>query len=577
MTIKTDPRITFGVGYSLVVKDDSAPSIGNLQPFSKSSDLRTDSTTNRPYATYEPDFWLLDGEYKFMPPNLNAVHVGIMNLTVSAGTSDFGSPPQLSIPFGQVHDIEAFTMRFSEYSNDFVDSMRVEFFDIDDVQIGSDYNVTPTTWEFQLTLADKVLAVKRINITFYSTNKPYRFLRVTAIDYGRSMLFTGDKIKEARVVEETDPTSLEVRCNSFECVIYSSDALFSPINPGGDYYSLTQRQPISVSEQIGLESMFIGQYYLDKWSNISDTQIKFECIDLLSILDTSTYMGGIWIGAGILIEDLLQDIFDPIHIPWDLDAGLYGATIKGWLPICTYREALQQIAFAIGAYVDTSRDRPIKIYPIKIAEDGGDYDLVVTKAMKGIDQEISLRPIITGVEVVGHNIFYGSGILKLYDDTLAIGDHEIRFKQPCHSLQITGATISSYGANHAILHVTSPGAVTLTGLVYTDTRKIFSVRAIDLAPSVIQNILQIDEASLVNSSNAQTVAQRIYDYFQQRLIQNMKMFAVDIHSADTILIDTLHGQQIRGEIEKITIDLANGMIEDVEIVGIAETAPIGVD
>ena len=79
----TSPKVIFGVGYSSIVKQDASPTIGDLQPFSNADDIRTDRATNRPYATYEPDFWLLDGEYKFISDELpaSAFHVGIMTAT----------------------------------------------------------------------------------------------------------------------------------------------------------------------------------------------------------------------------------------------------------------------------------------------------------------------------------------------------------------------------------------------------------------------------------------------------------------------------------------------------------------
>ena len=49
---------------------------------------------------------------------------------------------------------------------------------------------------------------------------------------------------------------------------------------------------------------------------------------------------------------------------YDLAPSLAGIVIKGYLPVCTHREALQQVAFALGAVVSCARSDNIRIYPL---------------------------------------------------------------------------------------------------------------------------------------------------------------------------------------------------------------------
>jgi hypothetical protein len=393
-------------------------------------------------------------------------------------------------------------------------------------------------------------------------------LRLTGIDYGRSITFTGSAIKAASVVENTSILSTEVIINTFNLCLYSADAEFSLINPAGDYASLAQRQPLAVYETVGNQTLFIGQYYLDTWENQSDTEIEFSCIDLVGVLDTMTFHGGIWLDAGIALEDLLAAILLPIAIPYDLDSTLYGAVVIGWIPICSYREALQQIAFSVGAYVDCSRDRPLKIYPSPIVSASLDYDSAIIKAEKGASQSLALKPAVTGVEITSHDLIEGTGSKKLYDGVLPVGAQEITFSQPMHNLVITGATITESGANYALIDVAVEGAVVLTGLVYVDTRRTYSIYTSGLSISVKPNIVKIEQATLVNLSNAATVTQRVYDYYQQRYLQKVKLFASQVATGDTVLIDALYNKKIRGVVEKMEIDLAMGFTAQCEITGV---------
>jgi hypothetical protein len=128
---------------------------------------------------------------------------------------------------------------------------------------------------------------------------------------------------------------------------------------------------------------------------------------------------------------------------------------------------------------------------------------------------ISLLPQVTGVEVTAHNYLSTSTSRELYNGALGAGSHEIVFSEPMHDLSVSGATITESGANYAILNVVTPGTVTLSGQTYNDTTRVFGVYS-PPSPSLVQNILQVQDATLVNSANGATVADRIYNYHQQR-------------------------------------------------------------
>ena len=70
-----------------------------------------------------------------------------------------------------------------------------------------------------------------------------------------------------------------------------------------------------------------------------------SAINAIGVLDESTYLGGVYSGmlAGILIADILTN-----HA-YTVSNDIAGIPIYGYLPVCTRREALQQVLFSIGA------------------------------------------------------------------------------------------------------------------------------------------------------------------------------------------------------------------------------------
>ncbi len=558
----TSPKVQFGL-YGLAIKQDSTPSsTSDLQAFSDLDDLRTDNASGRPYATYEPDFWLLDGGYKFLPAS--GVHVGLMSLDMSDAAGDFATPPVLTVDFSVPHTTDGLSLRFAQYSGDYATHILVQWYDAVDALIRQDeYYPTSTEWSVDQAVAD----FQQIVITFYSTNRPYRYLRLLGIDYGTMLTFEGESIKAASVVEEADQLSAELRMNTLELKLFSSDAEFSILNPTGSYAGLSERQPLAVYETVDNLQVFMGRYFLDTWENTSDTEIAFTGTDLIGLMDKITIYGGLWTaGDGVIVQDLIADLLEAASIPYEFDVTLNDIAIIGWLPVGSLREAVRQIAFAVGASVDCSRSWAVKIVASKIAADETPTE-TITSAQKGAQQSLTLQPQIAGVEVTTHEYVENAVSRDLYNGTLAAGDYEILFDQPAHDLGISGATITESGANYALINVAAPGAVVLTGEGYVDTTQVYKI-ANPAVTGDIKPVLRIKEATLVHAGNVADVAQRVYDYHTQRYLQKIKLFAPSVEVGTVALVDTLYDQQLQGVIEKMSIDLSGGMVAQVEMVGV---------
>lgn len=562
---KTSPRVSFGL-YPPEIKQNSAPATSSpLQPFSKIDDLKAGSATVRPYASYEPDFWLLNGQYKFLPADYTTVHVGMMSLAMSDDNEDFAVAPTLTVTFATAQSIDSLALIFSVATGDYARSITVAYYDALDALIRTD-NYSPDSTEFSTGQA--VSGFTKIIVTFHATNNAYRYLRLSDINYGSLLILEGASIKAANVVEETDPLSAEIRIGTLEMRLHSDDAEFNMLNPTGYYADIKQRQPFSVYEIVDAIQTYIGKFYLDTWENTSDTEIEFACVDELGVLDQIPYRGGIWLGSGNLLEDVIEDLLGGISVPYELDVNLFGTVVRGWLPACSYREALQQIAFAAGAAVGCSRLGAVRIYATQIAS-ASTAERSVAKAQKGAGSTLALTKLVTGVEVTAHNYVASTNVKELYNGDLDTGSHEILFSGPMHTLSCSGAIITDSGVNYAIVLVGVAGTVVLSGYEYIDTAKVVGIYA---TPSTyqVQNVLEVTDATLVNPSNVATVAQRVYDYYQQRYLQKVRLFAPLVEVGNVVSVDTLYSKQIRGVIEKMDLDLAFGMTANAELVGVED-------
>lgn len=561
---KTYPRVSFGL-YGLEIKQDSNPTTSTpLQPFSKVQDLRTDAASIMPLATFEPDFWLLDGNFSLLPANIENVHVGLMSLAMSDANGDFPVAPVVTVTFSKPQSSDGLVIRFQQHSGDWAKSVTVAYYNAADSLIQSTI-YAPTSPE--LSTGAAVSDFQKIVITFTGTNKPYRYLRVTGIDYGELLYFERDDILEARVVEEVNPLSLELPASELGLTVHSADAQFSILNPAGKYMALYQRQPITMYEVVNNRQITIGQYYLNIWRNTSETEVEFEAVDLLGVLDSVPYRGGLWLGGGVSVGDLLEEIFTAAGVAYELDSSLSATVVRGWIPYSSARSALQQIGFAVGAMIFCTRSGAVRILPARIAGQAETFDGTITRAEKGESQSLELKTLVTGVDVTAHNYITKDETIELFNGSLEAGEHEIAFQQPMRSLSITGATITASGANFAIINVASAGTVILSGLTYADATRVYSTRNTTLPASIKPNIVSIEDATLVNNANVGEVAARVFAYYGQRYLQNLRLYAPGVEVGDVVLVETLYNRRIQAMVERMEIDLARGMTANVKLTG----------
>lgn len=563
-TGKTSSKVTFGL-YDLEIRQDGSPSYtGNLQPFAKVNDLVTGNIASLPYATFEPNFWSLDGKYKFMPPTASMVHVGIMSLHQSGPDGVFATSPILTVIFSEPHTTDGLILHFSPLTNDYASAIEVTYFN--EAEAAIFYGLyAPTSADYEIDL--NVTDFTRLEIKFNATNKPYRYLRVTGLDYGQLIEFTSGDIKRLEVVEEIDPLSLRVPVNICELKLYSTTDLFSIFNNEGYYSRLSKRQPLSIYGILDGATVFMGQYYLDEWKNAGKRNIEFYCVDLAGILGRTPFRGGMYNAA--LAGEVIDTILEGASIPYDLDEDLYNLPLTGWIPYCSCREALQQIAFVLGSFVDCSRSYALKIYKSTLAV-GQTNPIELKRESQGLNSGAELKPLVTGVELTAHEYLEGTDEINLFDSTLEYGTHEIQFNQPAHTLTVEGATLVESGVNYAIVNVTAASSqVTISGLSYVDTTRLFSVTTTGLNRYVMPNIVQIEDATLVNPSNGASLAQRVHDYYQMRFSQKTKMFGSFFEPGQVLVSEVgVSSQRIQGTIEKMTVNLSGGFICNLDIVGV---------
>ena len=395
-----------------------------------------------------------------------------------------------------------------------------------------------------------------------------------------SVTFTGEEIKAAQVIEQINPLATELPINTLELTLFSVAGDFSIVNPSGFYANLQYKQPLDIYETINGSSVYLGKYYLDKWESISANEAKFYASDAIGLLDSKDFLIGYVFTADLDSDDVIDRIMSAAGIGYNLDASLEGINVGTFyvntFPVVSCRVALQNVLFAIGAYATCARSNIIQIKSFELAGDLGSFDHVITTAQKSLNSPVTLRPLATGVQIASHdfNAIVNNAIptdYPLYSTTVETGEVMLILPDKARNYFENGTlsrTTLEETPYYLKINVTVAGTWNVFENAYFPEGSIIKTIVNGSLPvGTPSNIIKINDAFCVRSHNINTITQRVYDYYQQRYLQNAKLFAQQVAPGDSVLI-AAQGKWIAGIIERMETDLTGGFVSNVEIIGV---------
>lgn len=558
--MKTSTIIEYGA-VDVTAKSDSNLSVSNSQDFSILSELKRANLPEKKYSTLEKNHFVLDGKSENMGDNIT--EVGYWSKEMSDANGELNQPPVMTINFTQVHTSIGLTLTFSKFA--YCNNLKIQYYDSNNTLI-SENSYYPDDYEYFC--EGTVANYKKIIITFYSTNIPYRYIKLYKILYGQAVLFEGDNLINANLLEQVNLLSDEISINTLDFTVYSDDDRFNILNPQGIYKTLQQRQELNVYQSKNGELNNMGTFYIDNWQSKNDNKMEFSGIDLIGLLDKTNFDGGIY--NNVTAENLITQIFNSAGFTseyFTIQDELKNILLTGYIPVCTHREALQQVLFTIGAIANCARTDIIKIEEVEEIENPN--QIPSGNVFKGT-KEIEQGEIITGVLLQAHNYSQGTEQKKLFEGSLSAGTHKIVFNNPTHNVTCTGGTIQSSNANSVIISVSSNTNVVVQGYEYIDSTQDIFVGNSSLAGNEKSNVLKIDSVYLINSSNAEAIGQRVIDYYNGKYTTKFKYVLDDEKTADNVILDEQYGNILNGFITELDIDLTGGYVAKAKVIAKVE-------
>lgn len=552
---KTSATISFGL-IDVTAKPDTTVTASDKQSFIDVQDLALDGVCPVPSATLEKDYWKLDGSYEPFPDSPQNTSWGIWSNSMSDENGIFSVPPVIELSFQNVHKTAGLTFEFCPYGNNYCNHMLIQWY-LDDAVI-KEAEFYPAAWrcEYRCT----VEKYNKLIITFYSTNEPYRYLKVQNIQHGINEYFSEDEIETASVLEEVDISALELSVNTLEFRLRTANDDFDIFNPKGLYNLLQKKQQLCVEGYVDGGLINFGYFYLDNW-NDDEGETELTAQDAIGIMSNTTFKGNIYEGVKAL--NVIDEIMNDAGFGYSVDSRIGDMKISGWLPMCTHREALQQVAFALGAYVDTSRGGMVRI------RFGADEDVIYNIGMdrKAVGSSATLKEYISGVSITEHSYVLGTTVEELYKGNLYAGDNEITFSEPSVVTAVSGGTLKESGVNYCIVNMTADGDVIVKGKKYTDNTSVITVNADTVAAGEKENIKTVTDATLINNKNSLYVAQMLLNSYQKRIEQNLSFVLNRETVGSNASVEVYKDYFKNAVITKLETDLVNGFVTKAVVIG----------
>lgn len=515
-------------------------------------DLKRDDLVYPGYSLCLPRFALLNGEYVNFPGN--AIDYGYMSEEISdaggvfshvdggeglkpktglkPGTFLFPShggikktnDPELTILFSKKFTSVGLLLTFNMTSGDYCSRLKVSWFS--GIQLLSNMEFKPDSDRYFCN--NYVLLYDKIVITFLETSRPYRPVFVTRIDYGLYRDFLGDEILETSCLQEIDAISESVSINTLGFTARTKSSI---------PFDFQKKQKLNLY----FNGKIIGSFYLKNGARKSKTDYKMDSHDAIGVLDGNEFYGGVY--SGQAAGDVIDQIFNGENLNYLLDDTLKDIPLTGYIPYTTKRNALAQIAFAVGGIVDTSNYDGVLIYPLQTAVSGA---FSPDDCYDGVTMEHG--DVVTGVRLTVHT-WQKSDVdesEELYKGELN-GVAEVTFSDPHHDLSITGGEITRSGENFAVIG--AAGNVVLKGKKYIHSTTLITKENKDVAFN--KNIKEVPNSTLINPSNAQDVLNRVYAHYQKAESVMGDVLLGDKTLGQMVEIDTGYDGKRRGILESI--------------------------
>lgn len=470
-------------------KDVTPTEFDNISKVAEVVDVDTKyEKLGNPTDTYNV---LLDGTSS----SIQELHtsVGLWSKTQSRADKTFATSPYIMVTLSEILTFSTLTIQFDEQNNIYATSVSVTYYDKNGNTL-SEKNFSPDTAVY--ICRNYVQNCYKVKIEFNSLNLSGNRLRLQNIKIGSIPIFKRNNIKAASISDSISLISTTVPIGTFSTTLVGQEL---------DDWRGAEKKIIPYFDD---EKQ--GEYFVEKVEKLSNMTYSITARNHISWLDNATFYGGVYKGEKT-VANMVVEICSTVNVPITVEPTLQGIVFFGYIPVCSCREALQQVLFAVGAIAVSDYNGGIIIkFPVTTKT----QDIYETRIKQNSKLETTNNLRSVTITVHDYKIQSPSEIVTLYENEAEadVGNVTVLFEEPCYMLGITNGTILERGSNFAKIRA-NRGCV-LTGHKYHHTT--YEIKKSNpTANKYISYDVSISKAYCVNFRNANAILDRVYAYYEK--------------------------------------------------------------
>lgn len=405
-------RITYHSSDDKAQTDAIASSVNQASFSSTSSITDLDASSPVSYATGEPNLWVLDGSKVLVPDSEPYENAGYASMDCVSDANH----PIITFSFSKTHveKIPGVTIIWSSVLNEFAKSFKLTAYNGSEIVASKQINDNRSV---ESSVDFEVSGYDSINLEILEWCIPDRRARVEQVEFGQRVRFNKADLLSYTHESKRDPISGQLSKDSVSFSIDNSEQRWNPVNPGGLYQYLYERQEITVQYGMDLgnsiEWIDGGKFFLSGWTiPANGITASFEARDAFSFLQDSNYTGHT---SGTLYQmcfDALE-LLDVSGVSYKISEELkdYSCDISSDASSYKNADVLQLAANAAGMALYQSRDGVIHVerVPIFPVTRSGIEEISLLNSFKYPEITFSTKIKNVSCKVGNESILYPAG------------------------------------------------------------------------------------------------------------------------------------------------------------------------
>lgn len=512
---KTICSVVYGA-YDVTAKRMAGVTSNGQQTFAPPSQTIDSLNNFDRYSDLEINNWILNGTVKLFPNSPNGKVWGWWSLDLSDENGEFTTNPALTYTWNENHSSIGITLQ----ANNPLKEIKLYWYDSNNTLIDSytytNADLTLTTYAIE----HGVTNYQKLVIEFTKTI-PYHYIKIQDILFGNEYTWE-DEIIEINVQESLDEKMQRLESNQATIRLGNIDNTYNKYNPNNKLQYFQEGQIIQIFNSAelttGLEQVPLGQFYLTSWGSPTEYTVEFKGNDLLYKLNDMYYYSKFYNNATVktIVDDLLSTYSTTVD--YVVDDSIKNVTLTGYIPIISYREALQHIAFAGCGVCYVDRNGVLQIKRIDTTASAVD---TIDYSKKAPSQDTQAEKY-NSVTVTSYSYNVGTS-QELFNGSVS-GTQILTFSQPASDISVSGTYTSYTAYANCIKIVGASGTIVITGKPYTtSTQQITAYVSQDTSVGITKKNMPVDSVYLIgNTTTASNVATWLLNCLQDDITNEFK-------------------------------------------------------